>query len=130
MIGSQTRSMYHTHMKRWNQYFTTDHLHVVDGDTFIKEPWTELQNIETFLNITPTITDRNFFFNATKGFYCGRDIREKGVWSCTKNKCLSKAKGRKKPPVKPGTFDKLTEFFKPHNAKLYEMMNRTFIWPI
>ena len=40
-----------------------------------------------------------------------------------------KAKGRKKPPVKPGTFDKLTEFFKIHNQKFYNMMNRTFGWP-
>ena len=49
--------------------------------------------------------------------------------NCIKSKRPFKAKGRKKPPVKPGTFDKLTEFFKIHNVKFYNMMNRTFGWP-
>ena len=84
------RSIYHLHMKRWTQHFSSNQLHVIDGDKFIKEPWLELQYIENFLNITPIIESKNFFFNNTKGFYCSRDIREKGVWSCTKEKCLSK----------------------------------------
>ena len=38
----------------------------------IREPWTELGELERFLEIPPEITERNFFFNSTKGFYCGK----------------------------------------------------------
>jgi [heparan sulfate]-glucosamine 3-sulfotransferase 1 len=125
------RSIYHVHMKRWLMQFPSEQIHVVNGDAFIKEPWKELNQIETFLDLPPSIKETNFFFNGTKGFYCGKDYRTSGVWSCVKEKCLSKAKGRPKPPLKPGTADKLTEFFKPHNAAFYELMNNatTFEWP-
>ena len=123
------RSIYYHHMKRWLQHFPMQQLHIVDGDHFIREPWNELQKIESFLEIPPYIDNKNFYFNSTKGFYCSRDIKESGVWSCTKDKCLSKSKGRPKPPMKEETFDKLTEFFKPYNTKFYELINRTFEWP-
>ena len=33
---------------------------------FIKEPWVGLKQLEEFLEISPEITEENFFFNATK----------------------------------------------------------------
>ena len=123
------RSIYHDHMKRWLNHFPIDQIHIVNGDAFIKKPWQELEKVEDFLQIDPIINENNFFFNTTKGFYCGRDIRIKGVWSCVKEKCLSKAKGRPKPPLKKGTVSQLTEFFKPHNNQFYELINQTFSWP-
>ena len=40
------RSIYHKHMARWFQYFNKDHIHIVHGENFIQEPWTELQKVE------------------------------------------------------------------------------------
>ena len=124
------RSIYHEHMKRWLRHFTIDQIHVVNGDSFIVQPWIELEKIERFLEIDSVITENNFFFNSTKGFYCGRDVRIKGVWSCVKEKCLSKAKGRPKPPLKEGTVNQLTEYFRAHNSLFYKLVNQTFSWPI
>jgi len=123
------RSIYHEHMARWLKHFPPEQILVINGDSFIKRPWIEVNKIEDFLHVPSVVTEDNFFFNNTKGFYCGREIRTKGVWSCSKEKCLSKAKGRPKPPLKDGTVEKLVEFFKPHNALFYEMMNETFGWP-
>ncbi len=124
------RSIYHVHMARWYKQFPKSNIHIVDGDNFIKAPWAELAQVESFLNVQPVITEQNFFFNSTKGFYCAREVRTKGVWSCQKDKCLSKAKGRPKPKIVQTTLDKLTDFFRPHNAKFYELVNQTFSWPI
>ena len=33
---------------------------------FIKEPWVGLKQLEEFLEISPEISEENFFFNATK----------------------------------------------------------------
>lgn len=123
------RSVYFKHMKRWFRHFPQNQIHIVNGDAFIRQPWIETQKIENFLQIEPVITENNFFFNNTKGYYCGKDIRTTGVWTCVRDKCLSKAKGRPKPPLKPSTGDKLTEFFRSHNLKFYQLVNQTFGWP-
>lgn len=71
----------------------------------------------------------HFFFNGTKGFYCGKDTRVTGVWECVKKKCLSKAKGRPKPPLRPDTVTRLRAFYKEHNKVFYAMVGRDFGWP-
>merc|ERR1711962_485317 len=72
-IGYQPlqRSIYHYHLVRWMRYFPMSQIHIVDGDRFIKEPWTGLAELEKFIGLQPEIGRDNFFFNETKGFYCG-----------------------------------------------------------
>ena len=123
------RSIYHKHMHKWLEYFPREQIHIVDGEKFIRAPWKELQVVEGFLNVTSVITENNFFFNDTKGFYCARDIRSHGTWTCTKEKCLGRSKGRPKPPVSESTLKRLTEFFAPHNKLFYEMVGQVFEWP-
>ena len=76
------------------RYFPLSQIHIVDGDKFIIEPWTELIALEKFLEIPAEITERNFFFNSTKGFYCGKEelTLPQSKWTCTRDKCLSKSK--------------------------------------
>ena len=50
------------------RYFPIEQIHIVDGDKFIKEPWTELEKMEEFLELPKEISENNFFFNATKVF--------------------------------------------------------------
>ena len=88
-----------------------------------------LITVEKFLNLTSEITENNFFFNASKKFYCAREVRTRGVWQCTREKCLSKAKGRPKPPISQGTIERLAAFFTPHNKMFYDLVNRDFGWP-
>ena len=123
------RSIYHVHMRRWLKQFPRNQLHIVNGDQFIRSPWAQLQKVETFLGVEPMITENNFFFNSTKGYYCGKDIRESGPWTCVREKCLSSTKGRPKPPLKDDTLTKLRDFFRPHNEIFYQLVNQTFSWP-
>jgi len=135
-IGYQPlqRSIYHYHLVRWMRYFPLSQIHVVDGDRFIKEPWVGLKQLEEFLEIPPEISEENFFFNATKGFYCGLQqmtvpTQSPHVWTCTRRTCLSKSKGRPKPPVKPDTYEKLYRFFERHNQIFFSLINRfDFDW--
>jgi len=124
------RSLYHLHMARWLQLFPASQIHVVDGDKFIQAPWTELVKLETFLGLEPQLDRDNFYFNTSKGFYCGRQEvpRPGSEWSCVRTKCLSASKGRPRPAVSPATVSLLTEFFLPHNRKFYAMVGRSFDW--
>ena len=93
------RSMYHIHMASWLRMFPRSQIHVVDGDQFIQEPWTKLSLLEIFLGLRQELTESNFYFNKSKGFFCGRqEFRRTGSeWSCVSHKCLSSSKGRPKP---------------------------------
>ena len=57
---------------RWLEVFPREQIYVVDGDQFISSPWIELRNLETFLGLNTELSENNFYFNQTKGFYCGR----------------------------------------------------------
>ena len=123
------RSIYHHHMTRWFQHFSKDQIHIVHGEKFITEPWNELHKVEGFLNIEPVITRNNFYFNSTKGFFCAQETRSTGIWECTKKKCLSKSKGRPKPPVNEDTLSKLRRFYKEHNKIFESLVGMQFGWP-
>jgi [heparan sulfate]-glucosamine 3-sulfotransferase 1 len=123
------RSIYHHHMTRWFQHFSKEQIHIVHGESFIREPWKELQKVETFLGVEPHIGESHFFFNGTKGFYCAKDMRTTGVWECTRKKCLSSSKGRPKPPVQESTIAKLRGFYREHNKIFYGLVGQDFGWP-
>jgi len=123
------RSIYHLHMKRWLRHFPREQIHIVDGEKFIRSPWAELEQVENFLNLTSVITQDNFFFNSTKGYYCSKDFRSYGSWTCTRDKCLGRSKGRPKPPVAEATIQRMTDFFAPHNKLFYDMVGQEFEWP-
>ena len=124
------RSMYHIHMASWLRMFPRSQIHVVDGDQFIQEPWTELSLLETFLGLGQELTESNFYFNKSQGFFCGRqELRRTGSdWSCVSHKCLSSSKGRPKPQVTQTLLSKLNDFFVPHNEKFFKQIGRRFDW--
>ena len=124
------RSVYHQHMTRWLDIFPANQIHVVDGDTFIRSPWTELEQLEQFLGLESELREDNFYFNTSKGFYCGRqEVRRlDSEWSCFRSKCLSPSKGRPKPQVSPLLITQLTQFFIPHNQKFFKLIGKQFDW--
>ncbi|XP_055688624.1 heparan sulfate glucosamine 3-O-sulfotransferase 5 [Lutzomyia longipalpis] len=114
-------SMYHLHMHRWLEVFPREQMLIVNGDQLIDDPLSQLTRIETFLGIQHRIKSNNFYFNATKGFFCLRNE--------TGDKCLRETKGRKHPHVDPAVISKLRRFFADHNQKFYELIGEDLGWP-
>ncbi|XP_006031926.1 PREDICTED: heparan sulfate glucosamine 3-O-sulfotransferase 1-like [Crocodylus porosus] len=114
------RSLYDIHMEKWLKHFSLDQIHIVDGNTLIKDPLPELQKVEKFLNLPSRIMSSNFYFNQTKGFYC---IRSDG-----RERCLHESKGRPHPVVNSTVLDQLYSYFREHNSKFYRMINHSFDW--
>ena len=104
---------------------------VIDGDNFIQKPWAELEKVEEFLDLSHELAEDNFYFNATKGFFCGHQVitQPESEWSCTRTKCLSKSKGREKPPVSLKLLNVLTYYFTPHNKIFFQQNGKyDFDW--
>lgn len=114
------RSVYHPHMQRWLRVFPRDSFHIVDGDMLIRDPLAEIKKVEFFLRLKPQITEENFYFNRTKGFYC---LKEQGH-----ERCLHESKGRTHPNVVPEILQKLCKYFQEPNKKFFELVGRTFDW--
>ena len=124
------RSKYHLHMRRWLEVFDREQIYVVDGDQFISKPWLELRNLETFLGVEHQLTEENFYFNRTKGFYCGKQEvpREDHEWNCIRYKCLSSSKGRPKPTVSDELLEKMTSYFLEFNQQFFSLIGKRFDW--
>ncbi len=114
------RSIYHHHMERWLHYFPLQQFHIVHGERLVSTPWEELVKVETFLGLEHRLNHENFYYNQTKGFYC--------MHLQSKEKCLASSKGRQHPMVRTDVLLKLSDFFRPHNQKFYEMVGIDFGW--
>ena len=115
------RSIYHRYMERWLDHFPLKQFHFVNAERLVVNPVAELYELENFLGLDHKITKENFYYNATRGFYCVRND--------THEKCLAQSKGRKHPGISSEVIEKLQVFFSPHNEKLYNLIGIDFGWP-
>ena len=97
----------------------------MDSKKLTESPWKAAEDIQHFLGLDLEITRTNFFWSNSKGFYCLKETAQNGK---EKKWCLHGGKGRKHPDLKPDTEKKLRDFFKPYNAKFFELVGQTFPW--
>ncbi len=81
-----------------------------------------MEKVEDFLDLPHHVTMDNFYYNATKGFYCFQEF------CALYRKCLGKTKGRPPPDVKPEVVKMLTDFFRPLNEEFFRLIGRRFDW--
>ena len=114
------RSLYAVYMERWLRYFGKEQIHIINGEAFVRNPWTELSKVEKFLGIQHFLKEDNFYFNKTKGFYCFYKDKE--------NTCMGDQKGRKHPVVDANTIDTLKQLFRKYNERFYKIVGVDFQW--
>lgn len=95
--------------------FSRSQLLIINGDTLINNPMSQINRVQDFLGIERRINRHNFYFNETKGFYCLRT--ESGD-----KKCLKETKGRAHPKVDEKSISQLRKFFVEHNQRFYELI--------
>lgn len=122
--GAIRIGMYARHLERWLEHFPRRSIHFVNGERLIADPAGELAGVQDFLRLKRIITDKHFFFNATKGFPCLKKSEGSG-----NPRCLGKTKGRPHPPVDEQVLRRLRDFYRPFNEKFYQMTGIDFNWP-
>ncbi|ELT88642.1 hypothetical protein CAPTEDRAFT_104042 [Capitella teleta] len=112
------RSVYFVWFQEWLKFFPREQILVVDGDDFAENnPGTELIRVENFLGVEPLLTEKYFFFNETKGFYC---VKKTG--------CLHEGKGHEPISVAMKVERMIRDYLRPLNRKFYEMVGKDFGW--
>lgn len=135
-VGIVRISLYDLHYKRWLQYFNREQIHIVDGDTFISNPCSELKKVERFLEVRPYYRDSMFVYSKEKGFFCWRKMRKtpkttavpRDSIAAAATVCLGPGKGRKHPDIAEELTSKLRAFYKPHMEQFYQACGRNFNW--
>ncbi|GFN92998.1 heparan sulfate glucosamine 3-o-sulfotransferase 3b1 [Plakobranchus ocellatus] len=115
--------IYARHLMTWLSYFPLQQIHILDGLDLVTQPAREVHKLETFLDVPHILTQGNFIYNASRGFYCLR-----AVCSPYRVKCLGKNKGVSHPTMKPSTRRLMYEFYRPHNEEFFRVIGRRFDW--
>ncbi|CAL4069867.1 unnamed protein product, partial [Meganyctiphanes norvegica] len=123
--GPISGGLYVRHLQRWLDYFPRTSFHIIDGEQLVHDPATELAQIyfQEFLGLRRIISDRHFYFNATKGFPCLVKRERTG-----RPHCLGSSKGRPHHELNEATLQTLKDFYRPFNFKFYRMVGQKFHW--
>ena len=122
-------SLYDVHYVRWLRYFDKSQIHVVNGDKFIKDPFSELKKVEEFLEVKPFYKESMFVFNEEKGFYCWKKkSKSSAAKKDASTACLGPSKGRKHPSIDKELIEKLRDFYKPHMKRFCSITGIDFDW--
>ncbi|KAK7872831.1 hypothetical protein R5R35_006706 [Gryllus longicercus] len=116
--------VYARHLERWLQCFSLNQLLFVSGERLIVDPAAEIARVQDFLGLKRVVTEKHFYFNSTKGFPCL--MKSEGHPS---PHCLGKTKGRNHPHIDPVAVQRLREFYRPFNARFYQLTGINFGWP-
>jgi hypothetical protein len=130
-------SVYYLDLAKWLGKFDLSRVFVLDGEAFIKEPWTDLARLERFLNATPRINKSHFYFDADKNFYCLNENRSSDsledkmpvVYKREFDGCLGKNKGRKSHVfLSESVVKRLEVYFAKWNSLFYDLIGQKFNW--
>lgn len=114
--------MYAKHLERWMKFFPLKQFHFVSGENLVKDPGTEMINLQNFLGLPLVITHDNFYHNQSRGFPCIRKRPNR------KPHCLDETKGRKHPFINPWSISALKDFYRPFNKRFGNLIGQEFNW--
>ncbi|KAJ8665257.1 hypothetical protein QAD02_006919 [Eretmocerus hayati] len=116
--------MYAKYLERWLNYFPLSQLLFVSGERLISDPALEIARVQDFLGLKRLISEKHFYFNATKGFPCLLKSEQRAT-----PHCLGKNKGRNHPSIDPTVIKRLRDFYRPFNRRFYQLTGIDFGWP-
>lgn len=129
-------SLYYLDLKNWLKYFRiNENLLVLNGESFIRNPWFELNRVEKYLKLPNLIRKQNFHFDSEKNFYCINKENGNGmVDNATRsylfsNGCLGKNKGRKSHVyLSEYVKSELRTYFSKWNKLFFDLIGQKFNW--
>ena len=141
--GAVKIGLYARNLDRWLRHFPLKRFHFVSGERLIADPAGEMALVQDFLGLARIVDERHFFLNSTKGFPClryrrRRRRRRRRHWNVLEEdldvddnvapRCLGKTKGRTHPTIDDSVLQRLREFYRPFNARFYQMTGIDFGW--
>ena len=116
------RSNYYEILQDWLVYFPLNQILIVDGNLLITDPIQEVKRAQEFLGVRDYLNASWFEFVPEKNFYCIKNSISGPP------RCMGESKGRKHPEIDEKVHQRLRQYYKPYNEKLFELIGRRFNW--
>ena len=111
------KGLYYENYKKWLKYFSKENFLFINGERFKKEPYVEMDKLQSFLGLEPLIRKEHFVFNEAKGFYCLKNP------ITSNNNCMGSDKGRKHPTIDEKSLDTLRRLYRLENEKFFKILD-------
>ena len=118
-------SNYARFIKRWLHYFNRTQTCFVDGDKFVKDPFSEVHLLESCLELRPFFTPAHFVYESKRGFYCF-----KASINQTEPYCMNSSKGRKHPVIPERVLTALNKHYQQFDSELQSLTGRAMQWQL
>jgi len=110
-----SKSIYFVHLRRWFSLFNKDQILVLQSEDFYTDPETILQKTLEFLELPKSTLKKYEQYNADGQHFALASSKDK-------------LKGKKHEQMDLSLQKQLIDYFKPHNQRLYELLDRDFGW--
>lgn len=77
--------VYSKYLENWLKYFSIKQFLFVSGERLIADPVIEITRVQDFIGLKRVISEKHFYFNATKGFPCLMKSEHRAVPHCLGN---------------------------------------------
>ena len=115
-------SRYVDFLPMWMKRFPRKQLLILDGEQFINDPFTTLNQVERFLGLQTFYKREMLQFNQEKGFFCFKNS--------DRELCMGDNKGREHVQLSHQLREKLLHYFQPYNDKLNAVAGTHFQWNV
>ena len=122
-----TCGLYYYNLKPWKEQFNSSNLMIIDGDKWMDNPGTLIEEVQNYLKIPKLVWKEDFVRNPKNGFFCYKNINKSNETMI----CLGKEKGRTRKGARKMSDEaifKLNQLYAPFNEKLFKLTNRVFDW--
>ena len=111
--------LYEVHLRRWFRVFPRVQFLIIDEGILTEDPISVLNEVEDFIGVPRYFDEEKIYFDDARGFFCLR---------APFKLCQSESKGRPHPKIPDKVMHKLTEYYKPHDTRLENLLGRHFTW--
>ena len=111
---------YYEYLKHIYKLYDPKNILILSGAELKQTPHTIMYKLESFLDIRHYLNQSQFVKNPETGFYCVKRFFKDPQCIGVGNKPF--------PPPNNATLEKLKTLYHPYNEKLYQLINRTFMW--
>ncbi|KAJ8046935.1 Heparan sulfate glucosamine 3-O-sulfotransferase 3B1 [Holothuria leucospilota] len=119
------KGLYVTHLSEFARLIPKEHILILNGNEFAKDPLPILRKAESFLSLETFYQDNHFIYDKKKKFYCAKVSFRPDLT------CMGSYKGRKHPTVSREVLKKLEAFYQPYNRRLkdeFGLSSADFEW--
>ena len=118
-----TKSFYALHLKRWQNYFGTKSLMILDSQELYSDPGVVVERVQDFVKLPKLLLKDDYVKNASTGEVCFKSWKATDdIFPCLPNPPLTSIKNGH------DALSNLKLLFKSHNEELYDMIGKRFDW--